>query len=205
MTAPARLAGFAAVVAAAFGGAAIVGAAVGPEPRCGGHGTPARVLTNRPAGGAEAASHPVRGLSVAEGGLRLVVDDAELRRGRRAQLRFDVVDEAGATVRDFEVAHEKRMHLIVARRDLTGFQHLHPEQRATARGRSDVLLADAGSYRALRGLHARRASRFTLATDLRVDGAADLHDLPAPRAAADAGDGYEVRRGGAQPTAGDRC
>ncbi len=33
-------------------------------------------------------------------------------------------------MRDFDVEHEKRMHLIVARRDLTGFQHLHPVQAA---------------------------------------------------------------------------
>ena len=32
-----------------------------------------------------------------------------------------------SAVRDFDVTHEKRMHLILARRDLTGFQHLHPE------------------------------------------------------------------------------
>lgn len=29
-------------------------------------------------------------------------------------------------MRDFEVQHTKRLHLIVARRDIAQFQHLHP-------------------------------------------------------------------------------
>ena len=36
----------------------------------------------------------------------------------------------GGTVRGFDVEHTKRMHLIVVRRDMTGFQHLHPTQGA---------------------------------------------------------------------------
>ena len=39
------------------------------------------------------------------------------------------------------------MHLIVARRDLTGFQHLHPTQGADGTWTADVRLDDAGSYR----------------------------------------------------------
>ena len=73
-----------------------------------------------------AAAHEVRGLASAADGLRMVVDDPELRRGRAERLAFRIVDEHGATVRDFDVEHTKRMHVIVARRDLTGFQHLHP-------------------------------------------------------------------------------
>ena len=33
----------------------------------------------------------------------------------------------GAPVTTYEVEHEKRLHLIVVRRDGTGFQHVHPE------------------------------------------------------------------------------
>ena len=137
-----------------------------------------------PAATAASAAHPVRGLAVAENGLRLVVDDPELRRGRTEQLRFRIVDERGATVRDFDVEHTKRMHLIVARRDLTGFQHLHPEpgrRRHLDRRRS-----------ARRGRLLPRCSPtspatdepYTLAADLRVDGDADLRPLPAPAATA---------------------
>ena len=46
-----------------------------------------------------------------------------------SELAFRVVDARGEPVRDYDVEHERRMHLIVVRRDLTGFQHLHPELR----------------------------------------------------------------------------
>ena len=201
MTTPAKLAGFAAVLAAAFGGAIAVGAAIGPEPakeepHASGapHGSAETAAeTHGGHGSGSDASHPVRGLSVAEAGLRVVVGDPELRRGRTEALRFRVVDEDGATVRHFDVAHEKRMHLILARRDLTGFQHLHPVQRADGSWKVDARLDDAGSYRLFADF-TRAGDPYTLASDLRVDGVADLRDLPAPALTADAGDGYEVRR-----------
>ncbi|MEJ7893265.1 MAG: hypothetical protein WKF94_11565 [Solirubrobacteraceae bacterium] len=214
MTVPAKLAGFAAVVAIAFGGAAAVGAAIGPEPAkeaqhtsAGSHGATAESTVSTDHGGpgaegAEEASHPVRGLSVAEAGLRVVVGDPELRRGRVEELRFRVADEEGATVRDFEIAHGKRMHLILARRDLTGFQHLHPVQQADGSWAAEVRLVDAGSYRLFADF-TRGGDPYTLASDLRVDGEADLRDLPTPALIADAGDGYEVRREASEARAGD--
>jgi hypothetical protein len=164
-------------LAVVFGTAALAGAAIGPEPkREAAHGK---------------APDLVRGLSVAADGLRIVVEDRELQRGRATTLRFRIVDERGATVRDFDVEHEKRMHLIVARRDLTGFQHLHPEQAADGSWSTPVRLAAAGSYRVFADF-SHDGEAQTLADDLRVDGAAELEALPAPAATA-VSDGYEVR------------
>ena len=64
-----------------------------------------------------------------------------LRRGRAPELRFRIVDRAARTVRDFDVEHTKRMHLIVVRRDMTGFQHLHPTQRRDGTWTVPVTLA----------------------------------------------------------------
>ena len=50
--------------------------------------------------------------------------------GRRFQLTFRILDERGRTVRDFDVKHTKRLHLVVVRRDMIDFQHLHPTQVA---------------------------------------------------------------------------
>ena len=177
---------FAVALGAVFAGAALAGAAAGPEPSA---DAPAH-------GGAEEGGHvakadPVRGLAVADGGLRLVVADPELRRGRPERLAFRIVDDRGATVRDFDVEHEKRMHLIVARRDLTGFQHLHPVQAADGTWTTSLRVPAAGSYRVFADF-TRRGTARTLGADVRVDGAADLEPLPAARATATA-DGYAVR------------
>ena len=117
-----------------------------------------------------AAAHEVRGLASAADGLRIVVEDPELRRGRAERLAFRIVDERGATVRDFDVEHTKRMHLIVARRDLTGFQHLHPEQRADGAWEVPRRAARRRLVPPVRRLLARRRAADA-AADLRVDGA----------------------------------
>ena len=197
MSAPAKLAAFAAALAVLFGGGALAGGAIDPDR----NESPAQHADAATEGsGAHGASHDaprqaahaVRGLAVAENGLRVIVDDPELERGRVEQLRFRVLDDRGDTVRDFDVAHEKRMHLIVARRDLTGFQHLHPTQAADGSWATDLKLDEAGSYRLFADF-VRGEEPYTLASDLRVDGQADLQPLPAPAAESVSDGGYDVR------------
>ena len=187
MTAPAKLVGFAAALAVLTAGGAALGGAIDPDRSTAeageaGHG-----------GGemTEAADHPVRGVAVAENGLRIVLDDPELARGRSEQVTFRVVDEDGATVSDFDVAHTKKMHVIVARRDLTGFQHLHPEQTTDGAWTLPLTIEDAGSYRLFADFE-REGGKTTLATDLRVDGPATLDPLPAPAATAVSDGGLTV-------------
>src|SRR5688500_5014093 len=40
---------------------------------------------------------------------------------------FTIVDDEGDVVKEFETTHTKIMHVIVARKDLGQFQHVHPE------------------------------------------------------------------------------
>ncbi len=190
MSAGARIAAFAAALAVVFVGAVAAGAAIDPE----GAGEADRTHDDggHPSEPAAAGAHPVRGLAVAEGGLRLVLDQEELRRGAEETLSFRILDDAGETVRDFDVEHERRMHLIVVRRDFAGFQHLHPSLGEDGTWSTPVRLPDAGSYRVFADF-TREGEPHTLAADLRVDGAADLAELPAPEPSARTDSGYEVR------------
>lgn len=40
---------------------------------------------------------------------------------------FSIVDDQGNTLKDFEITHTKLLHLIIVRKDLAYFQHVHPE------------------------------------------------------------------------------
>jgi hypothetical protein len=176
----ARMAGFAGVLAALFGAAAAVGAAAGVD----------RSPPPEPAHGAGEAMEMapaklVRGLAVSDDGLTL-----ELAR-RGGELAFRIADRRGRTVRDFDVEHTKRMHLVVVRRDMTGFQHLHPAQAADGTWHVPLALREAGSYRVFADF-ARRGEAHTLAGDLQVDGAYRAAPLPAPAATAETG-GLQVR------------
>ena len=201
MSATGKLAGFAAVLLLVFGGAVAAGA-IGPERdgsdrrRGGHHGRSRRRRETAPDRFAAwrsptaGSSSPWRGRSW---------------RGRPAELRFSILGSDGQPVRDFEVEHEKRMHVIVVRRDGQGFQHLHPELGATASGRR-LTLPEAGAYRVFADFKHDGEAR-TLGADLAVDGKAGYRPLHAPATSADTGDGYRVRldAGACAPAARPSC
>lgn len=62
---------------------------------------------------------------------------------------FSIVDDQGTTVKDFATVHEKIMHLIVVRKDLAEFQHVHPDfNKATGQFTlANLTFPSDGSYR----------------------------------------------------------
>ena len=105
------------------------------------------------------------------------------------------LSDAGVEVKDsnpaFEVTHEKRMHLIVVRRDGRGFQHLHPTLGADGTWSAPITLSDAGAYRVFADFQ-RGGEARTLAADLTVDGPAAYAPLPAANTVTQT-DGYTVK------------
>jgi hypothetical protein len=185
MSVPARIAGFLTGLLLVFGVAVAVGSAVGP--------------TNRAAQQADEAEHGMsgdaaalpQGLSVANGEFRLVAGTEGFTPGRERELRFRIEDRDGATVRDFDVEHEKELHLIMVRRDLTRYVHVHPVEQADGSWTVPLRFRDPGTYRVFADFTASGAERTTLGTDITVPGRAQAEPLPAPDARA-ATDGYDV-------------
>lgn len=189
MTGATRIAGFAAGVVAVAGAAAAVGLAVGPIER--GHDTSA----GHGGGGHTAAAMDDHGappgLAVTQEGLSLVPSVKTAAAGTATQYAFRIVGEDGETVRDFDVEHDRSMHMIVVRRDLTGFQHLHPRMDPDGTWRTPLTLDAPGTYRVFADFsHEGRST--TLGVDLGVPGATGHADLPVPAEVASAGP-YTVR------------
>ena len=44
-----------------------------------------------------------------------------------SEYSFSIVDDQGSTLKDFEITHTKPMHVIIVRKDLAHFQHIHPQ------------------------------------------------------------------------------
>ena len=208
-----RLVGIVAAVAFVFGSSVLLAELVDDSPATRGHGgtiapghpAPADDNETEPAHDDEAksahAAAPVRGLSASAGGLTLELDRTELPRGVPTTLSFRVRDRSGSPVRDFAVEHDKRMHLIVVRRDLTGFAHLHPTMSAAGTWRTRLTLPAAGSYRVYADFkHDGRDE--TLAHDVNVGGPFDPVALPAPSTTTRTSGGYEVRIDAGTPSAG---
>lgn len=195
-----RVAAFTAALVAMGGAAAAVGSAVGPLDTAvpSDHGEhPARDGAHGAAHGAEqpAVGTPA-GLQVSEQGhtLRLLQD--RYRPAARSELRFQVLDDQGEAVTRFETLHGKQLHLIVVRRDLASFQHLHPEMSPDGTWSVDVDLAEPGTYRAFADFQPEgKGGGLTLGQDLFVAGRSVPQPLPAPAASTHV-NGYDVELAG---------
>jgi hypothetical protein len=186
-----KLAGFAAALALIGGGSALAGSRLDVHP---GKAAPQRAsgmgAMAEGGHGAGLRAQPVRGLAVSDQGLTLELARTRAPQGRPVDLGFRIVDRRGRTVRDFDVEHTKRMHVIVVRRDMTGFQHLHPVQRPDGSWTVPVTLRDAGAYRVFADFSVGDKPR-TLAGDLTVDGTVRTNELPPPARSATV-DGLKV-------------
>jgi hypothetical protein len=170
-----RLAAFALIAGLVFAGAAFAGSRLDVHP-----GRPAAKPSMDVMGAM--TPPPVRGLAVSEHGLTLELARRTAPQGRPFALASRIADRRGRTVSDFDVEHTRRMHFIVVRRDMTGFQHLHPTQNADGTWTLPVTLPDAGTYRVFADFSVG-GKPYTLADDLAVDGAVRSQALPAPAGA----------------------
>jgi hypothetical protein len=148
-------------------------------------------------GGSAATSSggAVSGLAVSDGAFRLEVESTTFTAGRRQPLRFQIMDTQRRPVTNFTVQHDKPLHLIVARRDLTGFQHLHPTMAPDGTWSVPLTLREPGVWRAYADFTGTPAGgqpvAGVLGIDLTVPGSYRPRPLPppAPRASVD---GFEV-------------
>lgn len=149
------------------------------------------------AGGMEGMVH---GLAAASESYRIEPTTDTVPAGRPAPYGFRIVGDDGVVTR-FDVAHTKRMHVIVVRRDFAGFQHVHPDMAPDGTWRFDLALLDPGAYRVFADFVVD-GEKQTLATDVFVPGDFRPTPLPEHDHEADAGDGYTVELSG-EPVVGE--
>ncbi|SCG80696.1 hypothetical protein GA0070609_6590 [Micromonospora echinaurantiaca] len=146
-------------------------------------------------GADQSAAAEAAGLAVTASGYTLTPLGGEFTAGREGELRFQVRDAQRRAVTRFAVVHEKPMHLIVVRRDLSGYQHLHPSMAADGTWSVPLTLPRAGVWRAYADFTAvaddGRQVPVTLGTDLVAPGEYAPRPLPAPAASATV-DGFTV-------------
>ncbi|GAB1644890.1 hypothetical protein [Krasilnikovia sp. MM14-A1259] len=136
----------------------------------------------------------VGGLAVTASGMTLVPGTTTFAAGRSQPFTFRITAAGGAPVTTYAVVHDKPLHLVVVRRDLTGYQHLHPTMAPDGTWTVDLTLAGPGSYRAIADFTAIVGGSqmpSTLGADLTVPGDYRPVPLPVPVRTATA-DGFTV-------------
>jgi hypothetical protein len=183
MNTKAKLSAYGAALALLVGVGYAVGTAVGPlstATASGGHG---EMSGAAPSGAgvtghgdahsgtvAGTATDQPGGLAASRGGYTLTPTDSTLTPGTSEAFSFRITGPDGAPVTGFDVEHDKRMHLIVVRRDTTGFVHVHPEMAADGAWSVPLTLPAAGSYRAFADFTPTGGQSITLGVDLAAPG-----------------------------------
>jgi len=191
VNAPQKIAGFAFGLAVVFAVAFGAGATLGPDNAAGAIGQ--MQSHDQPA----AVDHRPAGLSASEDGYTLELAQSRTDAGKHVPLRFRITDSTGAAVTRYVDNHEKQLHLIVVRRDLTGYQHVHPVLDKDGTWGVPVDLS-AGDYRMFADFIPAGGEPLTLGADLHVAGRYDPQSLP-PAATTATVDGYTVTLTG-EPT-----
>ncbi|TCN48117.1 hypothetical protein EV641_11840 [Rhodococcus sp. SMB37] len=182
-----KVAGFVLGLAAVFTLAVGAGALVGPEnttPDTPGDG----VVPERDA---SVAGGSPAGLTATDNGYTFALDTADVDAGTQVPVHFHILDSDGQPVTRYIESHDKQLHLIAVRRDLTEYAHVHPVLDDTGTWTVPLDLDEAGTYRLFADFTPEGGKPLTLGADLQVAGHFDPRPLPPPTATTTV-DGYTV-------------
>lgn len=195
-----KLSGFALVVAVVFGGAIVVGNATGswvprtesvqhnvhgatsgapasPPAVSGAADAPAASSSNEPA--PAKADTSATGLTATESGFTFLREATSLPSGNNVGVTFRIMGPDGQPVTKYETTHDKDLHLIAVRRDMAGFQHVHPTLEESGVWHTHLDLSP-GPWRLFADFKPAGADDLTLGTDVSVAGGYHPQPLPAP-------------------------
>ncbi|MEU4510772.1 hypothetical protein AB0G05_14850 [Nonomuraea wenchangensis] len=207
MNAAGKLGAYVLGLAVVFGGALGVGRVTGPgdAPTQGKSASPAAADHAETGGHGTDGAHEQTttrtdtpgGLQVSQNGYTLSLLTTPVT-GRPMDLTFRVTGPDQRPVTAYKVEHDKKMHFIVVSRDLTSFQHVHPELAPDGTWKTRLTLPAPGAYRAFADFVPEGpggGEKLTLGADLQAAGDYQPQPLPHVSSTATVGD-YTVNLAG---------
>lgn len=189
MNTPTKLGAFGLGLAVAFTAALGLGRTVGPQPTT---PAPAHDKHTTPAGQTDTSAPLPAGLQVTQDGYRLQPISPELATDQPQPFQFRILGPSGAPVTAYTTSHDKDLHLIVVRRDLSGFQHVHPVLAADGTWSIPLAVAAPGQYRVFADFQPTgHTGGLTLGVDVPAPGDYRPRPLPAVQRETTV-DGYTV-------------
>lgn len=201
MDTPTRIGAFAVGLVAVFGVAAGLGTVVGPVEAAGTDAAPRadgaprdQDTATTDAGASDRGTEPEEipgGLMISARGYTLVPAAATLPAGAATPVAFRILGPDGETLSAYDESHDEDLHLIAVRRDMAGFQHVHPEMAADGTW-STPLALEPGEWRLFADFDpAGPEGSLTLGADVSVAGDYAPRPMPEP-STTDEVDGYTV-------------
>ncbi|KUL35268.1 hypothetical protein [Actinoplanes awajinensis] len=192
-----RLTAYAMGLIVVFGVALSAGRFLGPDEKP----AAAPAHTDEHGGHQVSSAQLPAGLQITQDGYTLSPVTTRFTPGAAQTFAFRILGPDGKAVTQYSADHGTELHLIVVRRDLTGYQHLHPTRAADGTWSAAVTVRDSGQYRVFADFTPlARAEGFVLGVDVPAAGDYQPRELPAPGWQTEV-DGYTVTRAG-EPQAG---
>lgn len=86
------------------------------------------------------------------------------------ELTIQITDKDGAPVNDYKVSHEKLLHLIIVNRDLSYFNHIHPNFKGDGKFTINTAFPAGGEYKVFADFVPNSGSATTLSDWVKVEG-----------------------------------
>ncbi|HET8993505.1 MAG TPA: hypothetical protein VFN32_06880 [Rhodococcus sp. (in: high G+C Gram-positive bacteria)] len=182
-----KVAGFILGLAAVFALALGAGALAGPENTT--PDTPGDEVATGTASPVTDGS--LAGLTSTDAGYTFSLETADVAAGTQVPVHFRIKGPDGQPVTRYVESHDKQLHLIAVRRDLTEYAHVHPVLDDTGTWTVPLDLDEAGTYRLFADFTPDGGAPLTLGAELHVAGHFDPRPLP-PTTATTTVDGYTV-------------
>ncbi|SEN82258.1 hypothetical protein [Lihuaxuella thermophila] len=120
--------------------------------------------------------------------------DSKPRAGQPQQLTIQINGHDGKPVQDFEINHEKKMHLIIVSQDLSYFHHIHPEFKGNGKFQITTQFPHGGKYKLIADLIPKGGTQTTQTTWVDVEGTpAKSADLKPDQTMVQTVDGKEIK------------
>lgn len=112
--------------------------------------------------------------------------------GKQTNLEIFVKDLDGKPIKDFDLEHEKLMHLIVVSKDLSHFDHIHPEYKGDGKFIISPNFPSGGEYKLFADFVPKGESKIVKSFAVNVEGQSKTTALVEDKVLTKVVDGKEV-------------
>lgn len=108
---------------------------------------------------------------VKEAGARLLADDVKaIWKVEGSEIKLKIVHSDGKPIEKFEINHEKLLHLIIVSKDLSYFNHIHPEYKGEGLFEINNEFPSGGEYKLIADFKPADGGAMTKMEWVEVDG-----------------------------------
>ena len=113
-------------------------------------------------------------------GLTLNLASSGFKSNVESTLTLQVKDKSGKALSDLSIVHTKPMHLILVKKDLNGYLHLHPVVDENGNWSTPVTFPSGGEWQVIADVQTIEGKTYNLGTFINVKGATESFTLPTP-------------------------